>query len=165
MVTAVSQQTFIYVSEILTPCTSHVMKYYSFFFFSIKKLETWAFRQCTKTGGWQDSALRLQLADSELEEEFGNTCYHVAMASTGELALLQKVKCWKKHSGIGSPHSFSLIHLILWYFHSTALNRHMNFDIFFFLKHFIEHNWHHILVSGIQCKDPLFVYFAKCSPQ
>ena len=142
MVTAVSQQTFIYVSEILIPCTSLVMKYYSFvlfcFVFSIKKLETWAFRQCTKTGGWQDSALRLQLADSEQEEEFGNTCYQVAMASTGELALLQKVKCWKKHNGIGSPHSFSLIHLILWYFHSIALNRHMNFDIFFFLKHLMS---------------------------
>ena len=116
----------------------HEILFFVFFFFSIKKLETWAFRQCTKTGGWQDSALRLQLADSEQEEEFGNTCYQVAMASTGELALLQKVKCWKKHNGIGSPHSFSLIHLILWYFHSIALNRHMNFDIFFFLKHLMS---------------------------
>lgn len=38
MVMAVSQQTFIYVSEILIPCTSSVMKFY-YFFFQLKSLK------------------------------------------------------------------------------------------------------------------------------
>lgn len=151
MVMAVSQQTFIYVSEILIPCTSSVMKFYSFFF-SIKKLETWAFRQCTKTGGWQDSALKLQLADSQTrggiwEHLLSCSCgVHRGVGPSAESQVLEETQ-WNCFSFISTHPSHSLVFSL----HSTKYTH--EFWHFFFLKHFIEHNWHHILVSGIQCKD------------